>query len=58
MERGKDQVFTSSMDYEATRKWNSLAKLSEEPLLPKLASKTHPMAKQQVVKINYLPFYL
>ena len=56
--RGKDQVFTSSMNSEATRKWNALDKSPEGLLLPKLASKTHPMVKKQVVKITYPPFYL
>ena len=52
MKRGEDQVFTSSMDCEATKKWNSIAKLPEELLLPKLPSKTHPMVKEQAVRIK------
>ena len=52
MKRGEDQVFTSSMDYEATKKWNALAKSLEELLLPKIPSKTHPMVKEKVVKIK------
>ena len=52
MKRGEYQVFTSSMDCEATKKWNALAKSPEELFLPKLPSKTYPMFKQQVVKIE------
>ena len=58
MKRRKDQVFTSSMDYEAAENWSTLAKLPKELLQPKLPSKTNSMVKHQVVKINYLPFYL
>ena len=47
MKRGKDQVFTSSMNSEATRKWNALAKSPEELLLPKLSPKTYPMVKNK-----------
>ena len=34
-------MLTSSMDNEATMKWNALSKPLEEILLPKLTSKTH-----------------
>ena len=52
MKRGEEQVFTSSMYCEVTKKWNSLAKSPEELLLPKLPSEIYPMVKQQVVKIE------
>ena len=41
MEREKDQRLTSSMDNEATMKWNTIAKSLEELLLSNPTSKTH-----------------
>ena len=47
IEREKDQMIASSMENEATMKWNALAKPPEELLLSNIASKTYQMVKNK-----------